>query len=325
MGQEEAAAGAELVEEEELLVRPHDAVVALLRLLDAVLVLLQELRLGEGDGVDALERVLGHVAAPEGAGCAGDGDGAEEARVQDVRAAAEVHHRPDAVDGDARVRRERGDELHLELVLEEHGERLVAGHLDALELLLRLPGAGGARGAKGVSRRQPGKAALAGRDEPEGQLSLGRRALTAFSMLVSTTLQSSSVSVLSPCGRECVRVFVVVSPAERWARLSARGAASSSLPPSPEPPPAHQEAVVVEALLERRADRQVAAEGELEHLPEDMRAAVPERLRREERRGAAGNVGGRLRAYKPAEAFLPCERKEVEGAGEQRRLAQRLM
>jgi hypothetical protein len=39
--QEEAAARAQLVEEEELLLRAHIAVVALLGLLDAVLVLLQ--------------------------------------------------------------------------------------------------------------------------------------------------------------------------------------------------------------------------------------------------------------------------------------------
>mmetsp|Transcript_6588 Transcript_6588/g.15853 ORF Transcript_6588/g.15853 Transcript_6588/m.15853 type:complete len:566 (+) Transcript_6588:515-2212(+) len=140
VGLEEARAGGQRVEEEEVVLLPEEAVVALLCLGDAVLVVLQLLVVREGDGVHALERVLGGVCPPEGAGAGGQRHRPQDGGVRDVRAAAEVDHRPNAVHRDGRVRREALDDFDLELVLLEHGKRLVPRDHDALEALLLLDG-----------------------------------------------------------------------------------------------------------------------------------------------------------------------------------------
>ena len=136
--QEEARARGEGVEEEELLVETDQAVVALLRLLDAKLVLGHELLVGEGDGVDADQGVLGDVGSPVRPRALVDGHRLDPRGVGKVGAAAEVDHGAAAVAGDGGVLREVADELNLELILLEHLQRLGSAHHDALEGLLLL-------------------------------------------------------------------------------------------------------------------------------------------------------------------------------------------
>mmetsp|Transcript_42518 Transcript_42518/g.68384 ORF Transcript_42518/g.68384 Transcript_42518/m.68384 type:complete len:378 (-) Transcript_42518:121-1254(-) len=138
VGEEETRARGQVVEEEQLLVHADDAVVALLGLFDARLVLLHELVGGEGDGVHAHERVLGHVSAPVGAAALVDGHRLDPRGVGEVRPAAQVHHRAAAVARDADAVGQVGDKFHLKLVLRKHLQRLGARHLHALERLLVL-------------------------------------------------------------------------------------------------------------------------------------------------------------------------------------------
>ncbi len=61
IGQEEAAAGRETVEEEELLLSAQEAVIPLLGLLHAVLVVLHALLVWKGDSIHTLHNIQRHV------------------------------------------------------------------------------------------------------------------------------------------------------------------------------------------------------------------------------------------------------------------------
>jgi hypothetical protein len=136
---EEAGAGGELVEEEELLLGAEDAVVALLGLLDHEEVGLHLLRVREGDAVDALQGVVVGVAEPVGGGGLGHLEGLDGGRRGHVRAAAEVDQGPAAVGGGVAAVGDLGrDERGLEGVVGEHAQRLGLGEDDALEGLLGL-------------------------------------------------------------------------------------------------------------------------------------------------------------------------------------------
>mmetsp|Transcript_14766 Transcript_14766/g.40378 ORF Transcript_14766/g.40378 Transcript_14766/m.40378 type:complete len:603 (-) Transcript_14766:35-1843(-) len=137
--QPEAAPRAELVEEEELLLRADGAVVALLGLLDAEEVLLELLGVGEGHAVHALQRVVASLALPVGGRVLHDGECLDLARVGHVRPAAQVHQVAAAVGrADGAVGHLALEHVHLEVVVLEHLERLVLGHLHALEGVLAL-------------------------------------------------------------------------------------------------------------------------------------------------------------------------------------------
>jgi hypothetical protein len=127
------------VEEEQLLLHADDAVVALLRLFDLVLVLLELLCVGERDAVHALERRLGGVGLPVRRRVLRHLHRLDPARVRHVRPAAEVDERT------ALVRRARlavghlrADDLLLERVVLEQLERLVLRQHKPLERLLLL-------------------------------------------------------------------------------------------------------------------------------------------------------------------------------------------
>ena len=127
--------GADLVGEREQVELLADlAVVALLRLLDAVQVGLERGLVGEAGAVDALEHPVLLVPAPVGAGDREQLEGLDLAGRGDVRPAAEVGEPALAVDRDGRVV-DRLDELGLvELALVAEGAQgLVAGHLAAHE------------------------------------------------------------------------------------------------------------------------------------------------------------------------------------------------
>lgn len=85
-----------------------------------------------------LKRLFRDVSAPEGAARVGDGGRFDVAGVGQVGPVAEVHHGTAAVQGDGGLLGETADDFHLELVLLEHRQRLVAAHHDALEGLLLL-------------------------------------------------------------------------------------------------------------------------------------------------------------------------------------------
>ena len=136
LGQEEARARGEGVEEEELLLETDQAVVPLLGLLDAQLVLRHELLVGEGDGVDADQGILGDIRPPVRSGALVHGNRLDPRGVGEVGPAAEVHHGPAPIARDGGFLRQVADELNLELVLLEHLQRFGAAHLDALEGLL---------------------------------------------------------------------------------------------------------------------------------------------------------------------------------------------
>mmetsp|Transcript_5067 Transcript_5067/g.9371 ORF Transcript_5067/g.9371 Transcript_5067/m.9371 type:complete len:558 (-) Transcript_5067:471-2144(-) len=140
VGEEEAAAGGEMVEEKELMLDTQVAVVALLGFLDAVLVLFQELGLGEGDAVHTLQALAFDIAAPEGATHGRDGEGLEVAGAGQMGTTAEIDHRADTVNGDDGIGGKAVDDLELELVLLEHGKGLIATHDYALELLIFFDG-----------------------------------------------------------------------------------------------------------------------------------------------------------------------------------------
>ena len=88
--EEEAAARAELVEEEELLVPAYEAVIALLGLLAPLLPLGEALVVVEGDAVDTLEDLVFGLAKPVARGVPVHGVGLDAAGVGDVRAEAEI-------------------------------------------------------------------------------------------------------------------------------------------------------------------------------------------------------------------------------------------
>mmetsp|Transcript_16660 Transcript_16660/g.40842 ORF Transcript_16660/g.40842 Transcript_16660/m.40842 type:complete len:383 (-) Transcript_16660:188-1336(-) len=136
VGQEEARTGRQRVEEEQLLVHADEAVVALLGLRDTQLVLLHQLVMREGDCVNPHQWVVLDVGAPVRTAALVHCHALDPRRVGEVRAAAQVHHGPAAVARDDGVARQVADQLHLELVLREHLQRLVARHHDALERLL---------------------------------------------------------------------------------------------------------------------------------------------------------------------------------------------
>mmetsp|Transcript_31380 Transcript_31380/g.43544 ORF Transcript_31380/g.43544 Transcript_31380/m.43544 type:complete len:284 (+) Transcript_31380:1044-1895(+) len=138
VGEEKGGARGEMVEEEELLLQPYHAVVALLCLLDAVLVLLHELDVREGNAIHPHESLLLGVCAPERTRGRVYCHCLEVASVRHVRASAQIHHGTVAVEGQHRVLREAADDLHLKLVFEEHSQGLVSAYHHPLKLLLLL-------------------------------------------------------------------------------------------------------------------------------------------------------------------------------------------
>ncbi len=135
LGVEEGEAGALVVEAEEVEVAADAAVVALAGHLEGLEVGGQLLLFGEGGAVDAGELGVVLVAAPVGAGQAGELEGAlaEAPGAGQVRPAAQVDELALGVDADGLLVGQVLDELDLEglvLVLEEP-ERLVARQLGA--------------------------------------------------------------------------------------------------------------------------------------------------------------------------------------------------
>ena len=95
----------------------HPAVIALLRLLEPLHVRLERVLVEERGRVDALELLALGVAAPVRAGDRQDLERAEPPSRGQVRPAAQVHELALLVEGDDRLRRERRDQLLLELRL----------------------------------------------------------------------------------------------------------------------------------------------------------------------------------------------------------------
>ncbi len=140
LGVEEREAGALLVEAEEVEVAADAAVVALAGQLERLEVRRQLFLAREGGAVDAREHRVLLVAAPVGAGQAGELEGAaaELVGAGQVRAAAEVGELALRVDADGLLVGQVLDELDLEGLLggAEDGEGLLAGQLLARELLV---------------------------------------------------------------------------------------------------------------------------------------------------------------------------------------------
>eukprot|EP00050_Salpingoeca_kvevrii_P006220 m.288086 g.288086 ORF g.288086 m.288086 type:complete len:548 (-) comp11898_c0_seq1:182-1825(-) len=140
VGREKAAAGAEVVEEKELLVAANLAVVALCGLLLDDLPLLEELRVGKGDAIDALERLGLGLALPVRRGGLCDLEGLDLARVADMGAAAQINEGTIAVHRRAVRRNLLVDDAQLELVVGKHLAQVLLGDDKALVLLLLLDG-----------------------------------------------------------------------------------------------------------------------------------------------------------------------------------------
>ena len=104
LGQEEGEAGALLGQHEQAQLLAQLAVVALLGLLDALQVGVQLVLLGEGDAVDALERLAVGVAAPVGGVAGGQLDGValDAAGGVQVGTGAQVGELALLVEGDVR-------------------------------------------------------------------------------------------------------------------------------------------------------------------------------------------------------------------------------
>mmetsp|Transcript_5603 Transcript_5603/g.14835 ORF Transcript_5603/g.14835 Transcript_5603/m.14835 type:complete len:354 (-) Transcript_5603:719-1780(-) len=139
MGEEEARAGRELVEEEKLLLHADDTVVTLGRLGLQQLPLLEFLLVREGDAVHALQLVVALLAEPERGRGLGHLESLHARRVRQVRPLAQVDERPALVDCRRRaVWQLRRDHRRLEGVGLEELEALLLGDDDALERLLRV-------------------------------------------------------------------------------------------------------------------------------------------------------------------------------------------
>ena len=129
MPEDQAAAGV-LLDAEQVQVGADAPVVALCRFLQAPEVGLERLRIGPGGAVDAPQLLVGRIAAPVGAGGAGQLEGLEVSGGGHVRTAAEVLPFALAVQRDGLVRGNPGDDLGL-VVLADGSEilhRVVAGH-----------------------------------------------------------------------------------------------------------------------------------------------------------------------------------------------------
>ena len=98
---------------------PSDAVVALLRLLDAHEIRVELVLLEEGGAVDALQHLPLRVAAPIGAGGVRQLEVLEARRVGHVRAATEIDERPVGVGRDDFVVAELREALELERIVGE--------------------------------------------------------------------------------------------------------------------------------------------------------------------------------------------------------------
>ena len=132
-----ARAGRELVEEEELLLLADPPVIPFSRELERGVVLLELLGLGEGDAVDALERVVVLVAEEVRGRVLEHVERLDSVRVGNVRPDAEIDHRPAAVDGRRGAVGHLGlDHVLLVLVVVEHLEQVGLGRDEPLERLL---------------------------------------------------------------------------------------------------------------------------------------------------------------------------------------------
>mmetsp|Transcript_47664 Transcript_47664/g.158892 ORF Transcript_47664/g.158892 Transcript_47664/m.158892 type:complete len:471 (-) Transcript_47664:421-1833(-) len=135
--QEEARAGRDLVEEEELLLQAEPAVVAFRCLLLKSLPCPQLLLVWEGNAVHALQLVVARLAEPERGRRLRDGEGLHLARVWEVWATAEVDKGAGSVDcGRGAVGQLGLDDCELEWVLSEEGLGFGLCDDDALEGLL---------------------------------------------------------------------------------------------------------------------------------------------------------------------------------------------
>mmetsp|Transcript_24388 Transcript_24388/g.77255 ORF Transcript_24388/g.77255 Transcript_24388/m.77255 type:complete len:453 (-) Transcript_24388:95-1453(-) len=135
--QEEARAGRDLVEEEELLLQAEPAVVAFRCLLLKSLPCPQLLLVWEGNAVHALQLVVARLAEPVGGRVFGQLEGLDAARAGEVRPLAEVDEGAAAVDGRRGAIRQLGrDERLLEGVRLEDAEALLLADHHALEGLL---------------------------------------------------------------------------------------------------------------------------------------------------------------------------------------------
>ena len=137
--EEEAGAGAQLVEEEEVLLLSQHAVVVLLGLLHLLLPLLQLLGVGEGDSVHTLEGVVLSVTQPVAGAVLHHGEALDERGVGEMRTHTEINQGATAVHaGHGIISHLAGDNLELEGVVLEELESLGLGDFAALEDLLAL-------------------------------------------------------------------------------------------------------------------------------------------------------------------------------------------
>jgi len=126
------------MEEEQLLLATDFAVITLSRLLLKFLPLLELLRVGERDAVDALQCLSVSLTLPVGRGVLGDLQGLHLAGVTNMRSAAEIDQRTALVDSGAVGGHLLVENAHLELIVFEHLQQVGLLHLQTFEVLLLL-------------------------------------------------------------------------------------------------------------------------------------------------------------------------------------------
>ena len=135
LGKEERESGAFLHDRENAQLLSQFAVIPLLRLLDAVQILLQLLLIREGGSVDPGEHLVLFAASPVGSRQAGELDRLHIFGVVQMRARAQIHELALTVKADHRVLRQILDQLHLVVLVSllHEGDRLISGKREALQ------------------------------------------------------------------------------------------------------------------------------------------------------------------------------------------------
>src|SRR5690606_8810998 len=132
----EGGAGCRGMEEEQVEVLPHTAVIPLACFLDALEVRAQVLRPLEGRAIDALQHLATLVAPPIGPGTGEQLEVLQASRARDVRSPAEIQEAPVPVHGDDFVVPELLESLQLERIVREELACLLLRDPAALERLV---------------------------------------------------------------------------------------------------------------------------------------------------------------------------------------------
>jgi hypothetical protein len=139
VGQPEGRSWGQLVEHQETLMLTDDTVVTLGGLLLEVNPLLEELLVGEGDTVDALQGIVLGISSPVGGGVLGNMEGLDLASVGKVGTPAKINQGAATVSSaDLAVGDLQSDQFNFVLVLFEHFESLLLGKDKTLKGLLLL-------------------------------------------------------------------------------------------------------------------------------------------------------------------------------------------